>query len=86
MCLIFLLVESLQDFKEKKESWIKENQALRFSAGITLTDDEIRADEKLEVLRKEVVTSKFNPTIHNFYDQMVSLPLIPFLSDQFAES
>lgn len=66
----------MHKFKERKEEWIKENDALRFSAGITLTEDEKVADEKFLRLRKDVVTNKFNPTIHTFWDQMVRPTLI----------
>jgi hypothetical protein len=63
--------------KQKKE-WIKKNDALRFSAGIELTDAEKAAEVKLNELRDEIITPihakgkkpRMNPTIHNFFEMV----------------
>ena len=45
---------------------------MRFSAKIELSEEEKIADEKLRNLRAEVASTKYNPALHAFYENMVS--------------
>lgn len=67
----FLLVEAISKFKAWKEEWIKQDSALWFSSKIELSEKERKADEKFDWLWNEVVHRDFNPTIHDFYENMV---------------
>jgi hypothetical protein len=64
--------------QKQKAAWIKENEALRFSSGISLSESERHAEEKLNAIRDEIITpihskskkKRMNPTIHNFFEMV----------------
>jgi len=63
--------ESLNEHYKKRNEILKKEHELYFSSDIekTLTNEEKQASQLFEDLKHKLITDRFNPSIHDYFEQ-----------------